>query len=363
MNHFGAWEPRLADRIFNNVKGVKMKKNLIALCALAALGTSAMAQSSVQLVGTADAYFGSMRMAGDNASKSVLNSGGMTTSWFGFKGTEDLGGGLSAFYNLTSFVQFDSGVFGRFTGDTPFARDANLGLSGSFGKFQVGRGLAPNFLPTVIFNPFGDSFTFSPLVLHANVPLFNGTGWGSTTPADTGWSNAMIYSTPNFNGLSANIHYQFGEIANQTGKNNVGANVLYFNGPLALTGFYESDQISNPAVPNPALAETRKDWMLGGSYDFSVVKGFLTYGQVKGSTTNTKATTTSIGVSAPVGPAKILAGYAQTKVDRGNTRSTFTIGYDYYLSKSTDLYAMVMNDRITNFSSGTSIGLGMRKQF
>ena len=49
------------------------------------------------------------------------------------------------------------------------------GLSGGFGTVTVGRGLAPNFLPSILSNPMGDSFTFAPLILHMNVPLFNGT--------------------------------------------------------------------------------------------------------------------------------------------------------------------------------------------
>ena len=163
-----------------------MKKSIVALAVMGTVGASAFAQSSVQIVGTADAFIGSMRAAGDAKSTMLVGSGGMTTSYFGFKGGEDLGGGLKANFALTSFFQMNNGSQGRFGGDTMFSRDSNVGLSGSFGSFTVGRGLAPNFLPTVIFNPFGDSFTFSPLVLHANVPLFNGTGWSATTPADTG---------------------------------------------------------------------------------------------------------------------------------------------------------------------------------
>ena len=167
-----------------------MKKNLIALSL--SLGgallcaTGAQAQSSVQLMGLTDVFVGSMKNAGDAGSSKVVNSGGMTTSWFGVKGTEDLGGGLRANFALTSFIKVDSGIQGRFANDTFFSRDANVGLSDSWGTVTVGRGLAPNFLPSILSNPLGDSFTFAPLILHMNVPLFNGTGWGSTTPSDTG---------------------------------------------------------------------------------------------------------------------------------------------------------------------------------
>ena len=49
--------------------------------------------------------------------------------------------------------------------------------------------------------------------------------------------------------------------------------------------------------------------------------------------------------------------------DAGNTRDTVTVGYDYTLSKRTDVYAMLMNDKITKFESGNSFGLGVRHKF
>lgn len=348
-----------------------MKKNLIALSAAMLCITAVHAQSSVQLTGVVDMYAGSMKFAGDQDKTNMVGSGGMTTSWFGFKGTEDLGGGLKAHFNLTSFMRADTGTPGRFINDPFFSRDANVSLSGGFGTVMLGRGLAPNFLPTILSNPLGDSFTFAPLVLHANVPLFNPTGWGTskalgrTTPSDTGWSNEIIYSTPSIGGLKANLHYQFGE---QTGANdskkNIGLNALYFAGPLTLTGFYERDQISNPAVPNTVLPNTRKNWMLGGAYDFTVAKAFLSYGQSDEDNTSAKAKTAQFGASVPLGGGKVLASYAQTKLQPVNqSRKTLTVGYDYELSKRTDAYVMIMNDRITSYESGNSFGVGVRHRF
>lgn len=342
-----------------------MNKKLIALCAAMSLGGFAHAQSSVQLAGLVDAYVGSMRMSGDAARKATVGSGGMTTSWFGMTGSEDLGGGLKANFALTSFFQADTGVQGRFTGDTLFSRDANVSLSGGFGAVMLGRGMAPNFLPSILFNPYGDSFTFSPLVLHANVPLFNGTGWSATTPADTGWSNQIKYTTPNMGGLTVNLQYQFGELSStptsSSGKKNVGVNALYFSGPLALTGFYERAEVSNPVVN--ALASTKDDWMLGGSYDAGVVKGFVTYGEAEVKTTRVTGKTTTLGASVPMGGGKFLAAWANTKVTGGAKRDTVSLGYDYSFSKRTDVYAIAMHDKITTFNSGTSYGAGIRHRF
>ncbi len=340
-----------------------MKHKLIALAAAALCAAGAHAQSSVQVTGLVDAYAGSMKMAGDAGRKSVVNSGGLTTSWFGFKGTEDLGGGLKANFLLTSFFQADTGAPTRgIPNDTFFSRDANVSLSGGFGSVLLGRWMAPNFLSSVVANPFGDSFTFSPLILHMNVPLFNSYGgWKATTPSDTGWSNQIAYSTPDIGGFKANLQYQFGEVPGNNGKKNVGANFFYVGGPLTMTGFYERDQIGNPGQ-GAYLGTTKKDWMLAAAYDFNVVKPYLSYGQAKADNNPNTAKTLQLGASAPLAGGKLLASWVKTAFANLD-RKTLTVGYDYFLSKRTDVYAMVMNDRITSQPTGTSFGVGMRHRF
>lgn len=358
-----------------------MKNSLIAVAAALACTGAAYAQSNVQLTGMVDMYAGSVKYAGQDRN-SVVGSGGMTTSWWGLKGTEDLGGGLKADFNLTSFFRADTGTPGRFNGDNFFSRDANIGLSGSFGRVGLGRGMAPNFLPTILTNPFGDSFTISPLVLHANVPTGFGPGapWGSsrlTTPSDTGWSNQIVYSTPSFGGLKANIHYQFGEQSGngQSSKKNVGLNLMYGAGPLNLVAFYERAQVNNPA--GTTVIPTTTDWMVGGTYDFTVVKLYGTYGQSKVKDGNApgwtagKNSTYSVGLDVPVkgtgGTFKAAA--ARTKAEWGNNmdanRTTYTLGYNHFLSKRTDVYTAVMYDRISDATpkSGTSVVAGVRHRF
>jgi len=342
-----------------------MHQKIMALGAALLCTAGAYAQTAIQFTGIVDAYAGSMKMAGDASRQSVVNSGGLTTSWFGFKGSEDLGNGLKANFALTAFLRADTGAQGRFANDPLFSRDANVSLSGDFGSVLVGRWMAPNFLPSVVGNPLGDSFTFSPLILHMNVPLFNGTGWAATTPSDTGWSNQIAYTTPKFGGFQANFQYQFGELPGDNGKKNIGANFFYFGGPLTLTGFYERDQISNPGIPNAYLGTTKKDWMLLGAYDFGVVKPFASYGRSKADNSTNEAKTLQLGASIPAGPTgKVLVDMVSTKLSQtGVKRTTATLGYDYNLSKRTDAYAILMNDRITNKSTGNSVGFGVRHRF
>ncbi|HWX00003.1 porin [Collimonas sp.] len=360
----------------------KLKKLHLAAALGATVALPAMAQTTVQVTGLVDNYIGSMKYSGDSGRTSVVNSGGMTTSWFGFKGTEDLGGGLSAKFNLTSFFRADTGQAGRFDGnETLFSRDANVGLVGGFGAVSLGRDLAPNFLPSILFNPFGDSFQLSPLILHMDVPWFNASGWTNSVAGDTGWSNEVIYTTPDFAGLKANFHYQFGEQAGNTGKNNIGANVLYFHGPLALTAYYQRVKVNNPLelspgnvqpatnipLPSGLVAARQSAWFLGATYDFTVAKLFATYDQTSHDI-DLKDKTFQLGTSIPLGNGAVLASWADTKRDGAAVggslkRDTASLGYDYNLSKRTDLYTVYMYDKITDQSSGNSIAFGIRHRF
>ncbi|MFZ6753908.1 porin [Undibacterium sp. Dicai25W] len=360
----------------------KFNSLVIAVAATLAAG-SALAQSTVSVEGLVDMSAGSIKYSGDKAKTLAVNSGGMTTSWLGFKGVEDLGNGMKVDFALTSFLRADTGESGRFSGDTLFSRDANVGISGSFGKVSLGRNLSPNFLPVVIFNPFGDSFNFSPLVLHTWVPNgnFAARTWVNSSAGDSGWSNEIIYTTPNYNGLSANFHYQAGEKAGQTGVNNVGMNVLYFNGPLALTAYYHQVQVGNPtpgaivdATSSPinyASINYQKSYFVGGSYDLNVAKLFATYSNTKDDSSTTAAMTDktySLGAKVPAAGGNILLAYADTKrtgslVGADLSRDTFSGGYDYDLSKRTDVYAVVMSDKINTADRANSVAVGIRHKF
>ena len=360
----------------------KLKKLQLVAALGATIALPAMAQTSVQVTGLVDTYVGSLKYSGDSGRTSVVDSGGMTTSWIGFKGTEDLGGGLKAKFNLTSFFRSNTGATGRFDGnETMFSRDANVGLTGNFGAVSLGRDLAPNFLPSILFNPFGDSFKLSPLILHMDVPWFNASGWTNSVAGDTGWSNEIIYTTPDFAGLKANFHYQFGEQAGNNGKNNIGANVLYFHGPLALTAYYQRVKVNNPLelspgnvqpatnipLPSGMMAARQSNWFLGATYDLTVAKLFATYDQTSHDI-DLKDKTLQLGTSIPLGQGAVLASWANTKrsgaaVGESLKRNTASLGYDYNMSKRTDLYAVYMYDKITEQTVGNSVAFGIRHRF
>lgn len=348
------------------MKKAKVVAGLIA-CTLTG---GVAAQTNITVSGLVDIFAGSLQKSGEAARKGVVNSGGMTTSWWGFRGNEDLGGGLRAEFALTGFFRGDTGEIGRFGGDNLFSRDANVGIAGGFGKVQLGRALAPNFLPTVLFNPFGDSFTFSPLVMHANTPT--GAAWPASNAGDTGWSNQVIYSSPKIGGATMNLHYQFGEMPGSTETNNVGVNLLYFNGPVGLTAFYHDVEMGNPNPGTTPLANAQKTAFVGGSYNFTTAKVFATYQRNRNDAVASTQESTdklySVGLSAPVGQGSVLLAYASTKrsgtlVGTERKRDTLSVGYDYLFSKRTDLYTVAMSDKITNADRELSFGVGVRHRF
>ncbi len=353
-------------------------KSIAAVCACAMWG-GAWAQSSVVLSGLVDAYVGSVQPSGSKR-VSAVNSSGMSTSWWGLEGREDLGQGLKAEFKLGSYLRNDTGTPGRFNGnETFFSRNAFVGLSGGFGTVHLGRDGAPNFLPAALFNAFGDSFTFSPLILHGNVPLYNGTGWESINAGDTGWSNQIRYTSPNMGGLTLNAHYQLGEVSSDNGKHNKGASFLYLNGRYGLGGFIHRVRMDNPlagTLGNVKLGFSQQDaWMLSGKAGFGSVNVYANYEQTKnenqaGASGKAESKTWGLSADYAVGQGKLLAALATSRWTgsagvalAGTRRTTLSLGYDHQLSKRTDLYAVYMNDKITGFERGNSFAVGVRHRF
>ncbi|MNR83577.1 Outer membrane porin protein 32 precursor [compost metagenome] len=374
-----------------------------------AFSTCALAQSSVQVGGVVDAYVGSIKRSGDAASTSAVNSSGMQTSWWGIKGTEELGGGMTAHFALTGFIRPDIGAMGRHNADTQFSRDANVGISGAFGKISLGRDLAPNFIPSITLNPFGGSFAFAPLLMHtqASSGSYRGQGWTPTVAGDTGWSNEIMYVTPKLGGFTTSLFLQFGEQAGKSGKNNVGANTMYAQGPLTFGAYYQSVKVNNPldAVVSGdsrvfaftpynqasgatyTLGASKNDtWFVGGAYDLQFMKLFATLnlstnkliGAAVDSLYDVKSNTVQLGSSIPLGKGSILFSWARTNVKADGdfspvlgganvkssiVRNTATLGYDYFLSKRTDIYSIVSYDKLSDRNSGVSVGMGIRQRF
>lgn len=326
-----------------------LRRALIAASAAMAMPAVALAQTSVTLAGLLDISAGQSKPAGNPNKTWNVDNGQMTTSWFGVSGSEDLGGGLSAIFTLQSFMRADTGASGRFGADTFWARNAFVGLaSTSLGKVTIGRNTTPFFVTTLSFNPFGDSFGYSPSIRH----YFT----SGTLTGDSGWSDSVLYTSPKIGGATLQLFVAAAE-AGSNGRNH-GVNLRWGTGAFD-SAFSWQDAKKDGAA---AVADT-KSWQAAATYDFGVAKLFGQFGNVANKTTGNEYDITGLGASVPVGNGKFIAQWGQIKPETGAKRKTFSAGYDYFLSRRTDLYAVAMSDRITGQSNGSAFSIGVRHRY
>ena len=311
----------------------------------------AHAQSSVSVYGIADMSVGRTQAPGAEAVSGV-DSGKLSTSFWGIGGQEDLGGGLSAVFKFEQFVRVNTGAVGRFDGDAAFARTSSVGLSSKdLGTLTFGRNSTPLFVSTLMFNAFADSFGYSPSIRH----YFS----SNTVTGDTGWNNSVMYASPSFGGL------RFGAIAAlktgdaETDGRNVGVNVSYGTGPFAASLVVQDVKKDSVAA---AVDDTRTT-QLGASYDLGTAKLFAQLGTVDNKTTDVSYDIAGLGVRVPVGAGAAIAQWSRIAPDTNANRNTISVGYVHSLSKRTDLYAVAMHDKIDGVGSGKSYSLGIRHKF
>lgn len=326
--------------------------------AAASFGACAQSGSSIQLYGLIGAYAGKMERSGGPAAVTQIGHGGLTTSFWGIRGAEELGGGNKVIFALDSFFQTDTGGQGRNATDPLFSRNAYVGFEGGFGKLTVGRQTNPTYLNMSLLSPFGNSVVFSPLTLHSFVAGYNGALIG-----DTVWNNAVQYATPRVKGLAGNLIYGLGEAPGSTGTANLGLHANYVNGPF--TAAFSAQRFRAPVT---APLTQQKGYMLGAAYDWQAVKvfGSLSGSDADGTVNETK--TWDLGLKVPVtASGAFLAEFAHTKRTRDplpeNVRKTASFGYDHFLSKRTDVYAVYLRDKQTGFDAGNSLALGIRHTF
>lgn len=328
------------------------------LLAGASLGAAAQDATSLQLYGLVGAYGARIERSGDPQAVNQVGHGGLTTSYWGIRGSEGLGGGYKVIFALESFFQTDTGAQGRNANDPMFSRNAYIGVEGGFGKVTVGRQTNPTYINMGMVSPFGISVAFSPLVLHSFVASYNGALIG-----DTVWNNAIKYATPRTNGFAVNVIYGLGEVAGSSGTANLGLHANYVKG--AFTAVLSAQRFR---IPVTAPLEEQKGYLAGAAYDFKFVKlhAAMVKSQAEGPLNNTL--TRDVGIKIPVtAQGAVLAEFARTKRERAavpdNVRRTFSLGYDHFLSKRTDVYAIYMRDKQTGFDAGNSVALGLRHLF
>lgn len=338
------------------------------LVAAGLLAVAAVAQAQVKVYGTVDMSVVSLKQAGDTKSTTLVHSGAMTTSYIGFAGSENLGGGLKAEFALETFIAADTGEEIRNYADGFWSRASNVALSGGFGKVAIGQYDNAFFTYGLTYNPFGASMVFSPTMRHY-YGVAGGGNVNGNLGFDTGWVNSITYETPDMAGFTANVQWSAKENTASNAKDSWTLGAQYNAGPLSVAAAYAS---SGRNTSSGAFAR-QKDYLVAGSYDFGVAKGFAQYTSVKNldnadvTVDNTKIY--QIGVTVPVSAqGAVMASYGQAKYQAvGNPASVknkvFSLAYDHVLSKRTDVYVGLVSERETNLKSGTSYGVGLRHNF
>lgn len=325
---------------------------------------TAVAQSNVTVYGMVDAGFAYERNSRTGDSVRAIQSGMLSSSRLGFRGSEDLGNGLKALWVIETGILIDTGKPQH--PDNLWGRQSLVGLSGSFGTVSLGRQYAPEDGVNARFDPFEHGMAgnagnlMKAIAIRAN--------------------NSVKYVSPTVAGFTGTLVYGFGEVAgnHDAGRYLSGA-LEYGSGPFAAGLSFEQ-------MRNLADTATGRKYQLGGSYDFGAAKLYAMVQSdrdVDGAipTRGAKSTQYLLGLSAPVG----TSGKALVSYIRENDRDTadkdaamWAVGYIHALSKRTDLYAAYAhldNRNGANFSLGNgqnaalvagadrAVNMGIRHKF
>jgi len=298
----------------------------------AVLGASAVAsaQTNVTIYGVVDAG-----IAYENngvASVTRLDSGNLNGSRIGFKGSEDLGGGLAAAFQLENGFAVDTGTLGQ--GGLLFGRQAWIGLNGGFGALRLGRQVTGFFANSDTFDPFENSLAGD------SERLFNYFGDRTNNTISYGYET---------NGFRTRIQYGLGEVAgNSAAGRTVSAWGGYRQGPADAVLIYQK---TNDAIGSNSARTT----LLGGNYDFNAFRLYAAYAWNKGVQGRDVDTRDALfGARVQVGDAgALIASWIRksNKTIANGDADQIALGYVYDLSKRTALYASVSR---TGNDSGAS---------
>ncbi|WP_268750520.1 porin [Paracidovorax avenae] len=304
------------------------------------------AASSVTLYGLIDTSIAYASAPGGRIAK--LDSGHMNGSRLGFRGSEDLGGGLRANFWLEAGINVDTGTSGQNQGAGPkfFGRGSLIGLTGGFGEVRLGRTVST--ISSEV-QAVGDAFG-----------LGGGGNLQSLQPSTGRANNTLWYQTPAISGFIGKASYSFGERAGSEAANQPAVGLFYttdtLSGAVSYTTLRNPTDLTTLRWLNSSLAYQFGSFKLFGSFatfknpgaavtpavhaalDGNVLfSGFPTVGYYAGQNDRS----VSLGVSVPFGASTVLAQVVKLD-DRGplNRDATqFGVAYLYALSKRTTLYA------------------------
>jgi predicted porin len=377
-----------------NLGEFSMKKTLVAIAALAAV--SSFAQSTVTLYGVADVWLGSLKnpgytvnvngttgvvtsaVAGTAVTQTLLNTGGLSGSRFGLRGSEDLGGGLKANFVMENGHNTETGAAGQ--GGLLFGRQAFVGLSGGFGEVRFGRQYP------AYDEARGGSDLFGHSAFSSNTASSSWQGFGRDYTYRV--NNAIHYISPNMGGFTGAFTYTLGE--NKTATTSAGKvmslRLSYANGPIALALAHQNEKnaggnanagglgqndngnvfgLRNVVITGGPLVTSESHTFLSGAYDFGVARVQLAFNRSKDNSIFGADKDMALNVAVPFGPTTVVAGLSRAKLE-GAKSSTAALQATYALSKRTNLYGgfSYTTDKISGLSAKRNLtAVGLRHTF
>ncbi|WP_422010040.1 porin [Roseateles sp.] len=336
-------------------------KKIALVAALAAVAAPAFAQSSVTLWGRLNTSVESQKFGNQDRKVAVQNN----SSRLGLRGTEDLGGGLKASFNLEHGLNSDTGTVQTLGGPSTmfWSRQANVELSGAFGTVRLGTWFPDSYFSTVdrtsnhnhdtgtssdaLFSDFGFGVRtnkvgyFSPTVGGFNFIGSVRAGEGSGPRA---YDLSLNYEV---NGLhiagtyaQASRYIGAGQIGSGAKRQTYGLEADYAFGPVLVTGYFQSEKVDGFRTRN--IGRVSAMYSLGQSEFHFNIGG-------------TKAGGDSASANGMTGDSFRTAGASQ-----------WTLGYNYNLSKRTKIYAFYtdIDQKLPNKGGDfDSLAVGVRHNF
>ena len=357
---------------------MNQKMKTLAALAVAAMAGSAAAQSSVQIFGVVDVAVTSGRASGPGSARMTqLSSGSLSTSRIGFRGTEDLGGGLAASFWLESHLFADDGragsgqtagnqVFSAAGAGLNFARRSTVSLSGPLGELRLGRDLSPSYWNLLLFDPFttigsgGSIMAVGALTnLGANAAVYGlGPAGSGTTGPLARTSNTISYFSPaTWGGVHFQGSYWLGEnaqngAANEDDGAGYGFRAGYNTGPVETAVSWQRTEYKATPVATTAGAPSGDltSWNLSGRWKFARGQVMATYGgDSRNSAVRAEGRGWLLGTIVPIGAGEIRASYGVYKIDGGPgvdpQARKLALGYVHNLSKRTAVYVIAAHVR------------------
>ena len=307
-----------------------MKKISLATLAFAAAAASvpAQAQSNVTVFGVVDLAARSVK---NNDTQYQLAASGLTSSRLGFRGVEDLGGGLKAGFHLEGALNADDGNASGFN----WQRRATVSLMGGFGELRLGRDKTPNGTMPDDFDPFSNTG------MGASGTMLSSATAGLPYNTFTRASNSIGYFSPNVGGFSSHAMVAAGE--GTAGAKYTGIRGNYRLGGWAMSAAYGQTEVS-PAID-------AKLYDLGLSYDMKTLKLFAKYSRLTAGAPSQDDYL--VGVLVPLGAFDLRASYEIMK-GKGSIANQegkkYAFGGAYNLSKRTAIYGTYADISNTNTS-------------